>query len=199
MGFKSGEYGGRYFGCQRCQFVALRRCHVALSTIKILVVLSKVEVFLRHNLVCEKTEPPSHSYTGSDTVCWCSHERLWRSKKGRCACCGWSIKSVSCLACWPLIMVILPGRFLTISPSTPQSLKALIHFRMARLVTNRALQTRSLSAPAKSIWMAVQRVAVSLDPTRETSLSSSIVAFSGFGMSNGRAMYLTMAHCSVKV
>jgi hypothetical protein len=38
-----------------------------------------------------------------------------------------------------------------------------------------------------------------LDRTRETSLSSSIVAFSGFGMSNGRAMYLTMAHCSVKV
>jgi hypothetical protein len=28
MGFKSGEYGGKYFGCQWCQLVDLRRCHV---------------------------------------------------------------------------------------------------------------------------------------------------------------------------
>ncbi len=96
-------------------------------------------------------------------------------------------------------MVIRPGRFLTMSPSTPQRLKRLIHFLSARLVTNSALQTRSLLAPAKSIWIAVQRVAVSLDPTRETCLSSSMVAFSGLAMSKGRAMYLTMAHCSVKV
>jgi hypothetical protein len=28
MGFQSGEYGGKYFGCQRFQLVFLRRCHV---------------------------------------------------------------------------------------------------------------------------------------------------------------------------
>jgi hypothetical protein len=60
------------------------------------------------------------------------------------------------------------------------------------------LQTRSRLAPAKSICIAVQRVAVSLDPTRETCLSSSIVAFSGLGTSKGRAMDLNMAHRSVK-
>jgi hypothetical protein len=70
---------------------------------------------------------------------------------------------------------------------------------MARLVTSSALQTRSRLAPAKSICIAVQRVAVSLDPTRETCLSCSIVAFSGLGTSKGRAMDLNMAHRSVKV
>jgi len=69
----------------------------------------------------------------------------------------------------------------------------------ARWVTNSALQTRTLWAPAKSICIAVQRAAVSLDPTRETCLSSSIVAFSGLGVSKARAVYLNMAHCSVKV
>jgi hypothetical protein len=38
------------------------------------------------------------------------------------------------------------------------------------------------------IWMALQRVAVSLEPTRETCLSSSIVAFSGLAMSKTRAI-----------
>ncbi len=96
-------------------------------------------------------------------------------------------------------MAILAGRFLTISPSTPQRLKRLIHFLSARLVTNSALQTRSLLAPAKSIWIAVQRVAVSLEPIRETCLSSSMVAFSGLAINKGRAMFPTMAHCSIKV
>jgi hypothetical protein len=61
-----------------------------------------------------------------------------------------------------------------------------------------ASQTRSLLAPTKSICIAVQRVAVSEDPTRETFLSSSMVAFCGLGMSKGPAMHLNMAHCDVK-
>ena len=36
MGLRSGEYGGRYIGSHRCQFVDLRLCHEALSTIKML-------------------------------------------------------------------------------------------------------------------------------------------------------------------
>ena len=48
-------------------------------------------------------------------------------------------------------------------------------------------------------WMALQRVAVSLEPTRETCLSSSMVAFSRWAMSKGRAINLNMAHRSVKV
>jgi len=41
---------------------------------------------------------------------------------------------------------------------------------------------------AKSIYMVLQRVAVSLEPTREICLSSSMVAFSGWAMSKGRAI-----------
>jgi hypothetical protein len=74
-----------------------------------------------------------------------------------------------------------------------------INFLKARLVTNRASQTSSRLAPAKSIWIAVQRVAVSLEPIRESCLSSSIEAFSGSGMSKARAIDQTMAQRSAKV
>ena len=42
--------------------------------------------------------------------------------------------------------------------------------------------------------MAVHRMAVSVDPTRETCLSSSMVAFSELGMSKARAIERRMAH-----
>lgn len=47
--------------------------------------------------------------------------------------------------------------------------------------------------------MALQRMAVSVDPIRETSLSSLMVAFSELGMSKARAIERRMAHCYKKV
>jgi hypothetical protein len=50
------------------------------------------------------------------------------------------------------------------------------------------VQTSCLSAPANSIWIAAQRVAVSIEPSRQTCLSSSMVAFCRWAMSKDRAI-----------
>ena len=93
-----------------------------------------------------------------------------------------------------------PGRYIKLSvvPIAGFALLPLgiVHFLNSRPVTSSAFQTCCLSM---SVWMALQRVAISSGSFRKICLIFSLVAFSGSAMSKNRAIAWTMACRSIKV
>ena len=121
IGFKSGEYGGKYFGCHPCHLVDTFRWHSCADG----------RHFSSHGFF----------FPSCPSVFWGGGRPQNQTRQQtRClhpvdSICGWSIRSASSKTWWSLMIVILPGRFLTIRPSTPEWLKQLIHFLNMRLVT----------------------------------------------------------------